>query len=106
MPFVENAFKHVSRDADHVNWIKIDSQVENDWLTFSVSNSASTDKVKDLIHDSGIGLDHVKRRLALLYPGTSDLLISKSDNRFDIVLKIQLTTAPAGYIAQTQNVLA
>ena len=104
MPFVENAFKHVSREPGQVNWIHIHSQVENDLLVFTVSNSTSTDKVNDLIRDAGIGLDHVKRRLLLLYPGTYELDIIKGNNRFDVRLQLRLAgAATIAHITQPQT---
>lgn len=102
MPFVENAFKHVSRETLHVNWIRINLQVKDGTLEFSVSNSTSNDKVSDLVHDSGVGLDHVKRRLTLLYPDSYELDIKKSDNRFDIRLQLCLTATQFAPLTQTQ----
>ena len=103
MPFVENAFKHVSREPAQVNWIHIQSQLENDMLVFTVSNSTSSDKVNDLMRDSGIGLDQVKRRLTLLYPGTYELEILKSDNRFDVRLQLQLAASSVSHLLQPKT---
>lgn len=102
MPFVENAFKHVSREKGQVNWIRIDSHIKEGLLEFTVSNSTSSDPMKELVHNAGIGLDHVNRRLALLYTGASELDIQKGDHRFDVRLRLQLAAATAERITQPQ----
>jgi len=40
---------------------------------------------------SGIGLENVKRRLELLYPGKHRLLINDSDEKYMVKLEIELT---------------
>jgi sensor histidine kinase YesM len=38
---------------------------------------------------SGIGLENVRKRLTLLFPGTHDLKIDKSDVDFKVLLQIK-----------------
>jgi sensor histidine kinase YesM len=38
----------------------------------------------------GIGLQNVKKRLALLYPGKHELNISSTDNMYSVQMQIQL----------------
>ena len=95
MTFVENAFKHVSKDADSPNWIRIRLQWKDSQMDFSVSNSISRDhpttKFTDVVRYGGIGLKNVQRRLDLIYPGQYDLDIRQDKTRFDIRLRLQLT---------------
>lgn len=91
MPFVENAFKHVSKKADHINWIKIDVSLENEELNYTVSNSIGNEtKANEVVEYSGLGLKNVERRLNLLYPGRHDLRIEKGETAYLVNLKLQL----------------
>jgi len=90
MTFVENAFKHVSKDADKNNWIKIKLETNREDLQFMVSNSRSDSEMKDVVSYGGIGLQNVKRRLDLIYPGQFELKIESGSNRFDIGLRLSL----------------
>jgi two-component system, LytTR family, sensor kinase len=90
IPFVENAFKHgISRlNPSH---IKITLQTSGNTLYFDVHNSihirAANDPEKG---QSGIGLENVKQRLTLLYPGRHELIIRENAKEFFIHLTLQL----------------
>lgn len=92
MTFVENAFKHVSRQTEEPNWIKIGLDQTGDKLDFFVSNSTAAGDNKEVIHYGGIGLTNVRRRLDLIYPGQYDLFIHHNDSRFDVRLQLNLQT--------------
>jgi two-component system LytT family sensor kinase len=92
MTFVENAFKHVSRHTDRPNWINIQLRQTGRQLDFTVANSSSAFASNDVLHYSGIGLKNVQRRLDLLYPSRHVLFIGKEDGRFEVRLRLQLTT--------------
>jgi LytS/YehU family sensor histidine kinase len=89
MIFVENAFKHVSRHTDEPNWISIKLSLQEQQLHFTISNSTSCGQAKEVISYGGIGLENVKRRLALLYPSQSHLAIQHKAGSF--VVELQLT---------------
>lgn len=88
IPFVENAFKHgvaIGRSSE----IDISISIANKQLTFTCGNTIySVKKMED--DKSGIGLENVKRRLALLYPGKHELFIKTTDNKFIVNLGIPL----------------
>jgi sensor histidine kinase YesM len=88
IPFVENAFKHGTGLANAE--IYIDLKVENSILSFSVRNTfeEASAEIKD--KTSGIGLNNVQRRLALLYHNKHSLLITKQNNWFIASLQIVL----------------
>ena len=90
MTFVENAFKHVSRETGTPNWIRIGLHLDGTLLDFSVSNSASSGVSTDVVHYGGIGLKNVQRRLDLIYPGQYHLDIQNNNNRFEIRLRLRL----------------
>ena len=91
MTFVENAFKHVSKDSDKHNWITIKLKNSPEQLLFSVSNSVSGNKSTDVVSYGGIGLKNVKRRLDLIYPDQYELDIQSSTESFEVKFKLQLT---------------
>lgn len=88
VPFVENAFKHISSHNDQPNFIKIELDYNNGDFIFSVENSKDAVKTNDPY--SGIGLNNVKRRLALLYPGKYDLFVTDTEPLFTIHLKLKI----------------
>ena len=68
IPFLENAFKHASNNLNEKIWITIDLIVKENNLSFTVENSVFPEGKTQVHHSySGIGLENVKRRLALLY---------------------------------------
>ncbi|MFS4469786.1 sensor histidine kinase [Maribacter sp. 2210JD10-5] len=94
MPFVENAFKHVSQGKEEENWMKIALSFSETAIVFEVINSivsADYQKSDTYIENSGIGLKNVKRRLDLLYPDRYELEIEKTDVAFRVLLQLQLT---------------
>ncbi|HEY4325842.1 MAG TPA: histidine kinase [Mucilaginibacter sp.] len=91
MTFVENAFKHVSRDKDRAGWININLSANGTQLHFSVGNSASLNAAAEVINYGGIGLTNVKRRLELIYPGEYQLDIRQDAESFVIKLQLQLS---------------
>lgn len=90
IPFVENAFKHGTGMIENA-FIDIDLKAKNNILYFSVTNKydAASHEIKDKA--SGIGLANVKRRLELLHPLQHELHITKEDNLFTVLLKINIT---------------
>ena len=64
---VENAFKH-GVNARYPSFVKVSMRLEGDDLVFTCDNSLFEKQGSDRI-GSGIGLENMKRRLELLYPG-------------------------------------
>jgi two-component system, LytTR family, sensor kinase len=94
MPFVENAFKHVSQDKDKRNWISIRLSLQGEQLTFRVTNSAPAAQAKDAVSYGGIGLTNVKRRLDLIYPDKHELSIDSENKEFVVQLHLDLQDEP------------
>ncbi|GGM90879.1 histidine kinase [Dyadobacter beijingensis] len=90
MTFVENAFKHISKDSHCENRISMQLHTQGDDLHFLVSNTASSVAVQQAAHDGGIGLKNVRRRLDLLYPGRHMLDIQKDNGIFNVHLTLSL----------------
>jgi len=87
LPFVENAFKYGTGIEPGLIDIKFDLN-ESKFFHFSISNKIVQKKGK--VHSGGIGLENVKKRLALMYDGRYELSISDDDSTFNVDLKIQL----------------
>lgn len=91
MIFVENAFKHVSRNSDEPNWIDIKLGVKGQLLDFGISNSTSNFASNEVVSYGGIGLKNVRRRLDLIYPGKYDLNIEEDGGCFRVKLLLQVS---------------
>jgi len=91
--FVENAFKHgVNKNIKPVT-VKINFNIEGDFLYFSISNPkpAVTEFNRTINPSGGIGLDNVKKRLALGYNSNDYKLNIKDQNDIFVVeLKIKV----------------
>jgi LytS/YehU family sensor histidine kinase len=86
-PFVENAFKHgLSRQLKDA-WLKIDLVVNENEMSFKVTNSKPPTLTGTPVKP-GIGIDNVKKRLALLYPESHRLKIMDEQQTFLVSLTI------------------
>lgn len=88
VPFVENALKH-GLTAEGEGYLDITIKCWEDELDFRVENSKNV-KSESLRSHSGIGLQNVRRRLALLYPNRHTLTIDDSNVLFKIELRLNL----------------
>lgn len=85
IPFVENAFKYgLSYVAE--SFVRIECIVNDRQLIFKVQNTVHERGKNDL--SSGIGLENVKRRLELLYPGKHTMQIKEDNSIFDVELTL------------------
>jgi two-component system, LytTR family, sensor kinase len=89
IPFVENAFKHGTGYIDQP-FIDIHLTTSNGVLVFQVKNKYDREKDTSKDESSGIGLNNVRSRLALLYPGRHELVIDARENLFSINLRLKL----------------
>ena len=83
---MENAFKHANlKSVDQPVLLKLKKSMNK--LQIHSSNVFGQ-KNKD--KHSGIGLDNLRKRLALLYDDDFDMKITKADGRFAIDMEIPL----------------
>jgi two-component system, LytTR family, sensor kinase len=85
IPFVENAFKHISHHKNQPNFIKLDMGMHNGHFHFTLQNSKEAIEKPGNQH-SGIGLNNVSRRLNLLYPQKHQLKITTTPELYTIDL--------------------
>ena len=87
VPFVENAFKHgIRRSAP--SFVRVALSTEAQSVRFIVENSLHALRAATGDEPRGIGLQNVRRRLALLYPGAHDLVIGEAGGVFRVDLKL------------------
>jgi len=89
VPFVENAFKHISHHSDKKNFIHIGAERQNGFFRFTVANSKDSHASTE--GQGGIGLCNIKRRLELLYPGKHTLEIENEGEKFSVMLEIEIS---------------
>ncbi|WP_298903874.1 sensor histidine kinase [uncultured Psychroserpens sp.] len=89
IPFVENAFKH-GIDIYNTSFVDIQLTTNEKDIHFLCKNSLAEKKNPNssIGKDSGIGLQNVKRRLAILYPDKHQLRITQHDNNYIVDLKL------------------
>ncbi|GAB3928439.1 sensor histidine kinase [Larkinella terrae] len=89
IPFVENAFKH-GISLRNPSWIYITLTLDDSTIYFKVHNSRHATPVNDPEKErTGIGLENVKKRLELIYPGRYTLAIQASEQDFFVALTIR-----------------
>jgi len=88
--FVENAFKYVGNLEEKENKVVICFERAGDTLRFRCSNTRER-IYADGIRDKGIGISNARRRMALLYPGKHALQIADEEDRYEILINIQLS---------------
>ena len=88
LPFVENAFKHVSHFNDRKNVIQIEMSKAGNFFQFRVMNTKDTTLQKEAT--GGIGLKNVKRRLELLYKNRYRLAVVDLSETFEVNLALSI----------------
>lgn len=86
IPFVENAFKHVSRTAAGADRVDILLAVDGGEFRLRVRNTC--DGMRPDPAAAGIGLQNVRRRLELLYPNDHRLEIDHSADHHTVALTL------------------
>ena len=84
---VENAFKH-GVNARHPSFVKVSMHMDGDDLVFACDNSLFEKQGTDHI-GSGIGLENMKRRLELLYPGRYTYEQSATDDTYHVQVTLK-----------------
>ncbi len=90
VPFIENAFKYGISNREK-SYIRISMLTMKDSITFRCVNSCFQKTENEEGQHSGIGLENVRKRLSLLFPGKHDLKIKSGDNEFEVLLFLSMT---------------
>lgn len=84
-PILENAFKHGVEPVTHAVKIKVASELQNQTLIISISNSG---KRVQQAAGGGVGLDNCRARLTALYGDQAQLSLMSQDD--DVVVRVQI----------------
>ncbi|GAB3520574.1 sensor histidine kinase [Emticicia fontis] len=88
LPIIENCFKHGVNNSIKASWLRIDISVNGNELIVKVENSIEPEAQSQKLHNGGLGLNNVERRLGLLYPDKHDFKTYSEVNSFLVVLKL------------------
>lgn len=88
IPFIENAFKHGRKMGSAE--ISISLLFVEGALIFKCKNQKRVLNETEESEKKGIGIENIKRRLALLFPGKSTLEIQDLPDIFNVELKIKM----------------
>ncbi|GAA4344154.1 sensor histidine kinase [Flaviaesturariibacter amylovorans] len=88
LPLIENCFKHSLQQGIAGNRVHLVLSISDDELLFQTSNA--TAPAGSRAEPGGIGLQNVRKRLALLYPGRHALDVADVNGQFTVTLSLQL----------------
>jgi sensor histidine kinase YesM len=86
---VENAFKYGVKLGND-SYIDIMLEISDQKLIFSITNPVFTGSDYNPDRKTGIGLDSVRKRLGMMYPGQHYFYIKRTDKIFEVNLEINL----------------
>jgi sensor histidine kinase YesM len=89
IPIIENTIKHCNKQAESPG-IKIEFNVENDFVELKTSNFVKRNDFKLPDTGSGNGMKNVEKRLMLLFDKNYVFDINSNMDKFDVYLKIPL----------------
>lgn len=89
--FIENAFKHGKKDGEQQSYINIDFDLTDESrVMFSIQNDKDDYHRTNTDFQGGIGLENVKKRLNMIYPGRHQLAIMETDDTYRVELSISV----------------
>ena len=89
LPFAENCFKHGGPGKDGLFRVSIQLHADDRELVFYISNSKKNGRETNT-HTGGIGLQNIRQRLSLLYPGRHQLNIDNQPDAYRVRLVIKV----------------
>ena len=90
LPLIENAFKYGMNTVSRNGFIHITLQAGHNDILFEVKNNNPPASNKEALHSMGIGIENLKQRLKLLYPGKYEMQIREDPDFFNVTLQLQL----------------
>lgn len=88
LPFVENCFKHGGRGKNGRFEVNMQLNVAEK-LVFYIRNS-KRDSKKQETGNGGVGLENIRKRLVLIYPGRHRLEIKEDERFFSVKFELEL----------------
>ena len=90
LPFVENSFKHGVKGGGDDLFVNASLEILEDNLVFKIENRKGKSLSMGNSKYQGIGIENVRKRLELIYPGKHSLKISDDKGIFKVILQIRL----------------
>ena len=88
--FIENCFKHGISVNSKANKIDISVELNKNTVLLHTRNNVAPQRINPLTKKSGTGIENVKKRLELLYPGKHKLKINNDEKKFIVNLLIEI----------------
>jgi LytS/YehU family sensor histidine kinase len=105
IPFLENSFKHGASQMLTHPWVNLEIVIEDQYLHFNLFNSKPT-LSGEKSFTKGMGLGNVKKRLAILYPGTYSLNIIDDVMSYSVLLKVPLFNSNENMVERITEIQA
>ena len=87
LPFAENCFKHGGPGKDGLFRVDVQLYADDQKLVFHIGNSKKNGLQNK--HTGGLGLQNIRQRLLLLYPGRHQLNIDNLPDAYHVRLEIK-----------------
>lgn len=88
LPLIENSFKHGIANAVSRGWVRIDVSKQHDHFSVKIENSVDEKDQQTDFENGGIGIENVRKRLNLIYPGAHEFKIVEQPHSYLVILKI------------------
>jgi sensor histidine kinase YesM len=96
LPLVENCFKHGTSNMLEQPWLSMHIHIEDTSMHMKLINGKPANNTKSSEEHTGIGIQNVRTRLELLYPGKHVLNITNDADVFVVNLQLQLEKKSEG----------
>ncbi|MCE4565137.1 histidine kinase [Maribellus sp. CM-23] len=90
LPFVENSFKHGLKGGSDNAFVNILLTISDHKLDLEIANSKGKSANDTDLRYQGIGIENVRKRLEMLYPGKHKLKITETEQTFTVDLQIEI----------------
>lgn len=90
LPLVENAFKYGLNTVAKNGFVNISIVAQNGGFLLTVENNVPPGDNRDAVKGLGIGIENVRQRLQLLYPGRYRLQTGQGQGVYSVSLQLQL----------------
>ena len=91
LPLIENSFKHGIKGETGDSFVMMKWTIGDGFIRFIAENNKGQSDDIEMDHRQGIGLENLKQRLNMAYPGKHYFEITETEDRFKVELKIQTT---------------
>jgi sensor histidine kinase YesM len=91
LPLIENSFKHGIKGETGPVFVMMEWTISEDQIEFVAENNKGESDEVGLDQHRGIGLENLKQRLNMEYPGKHHFKITETEDRFKVELEIKTT---------------